>query len=141
MNRLVKWSPLMEMEDFDKFFERAPFARMEGFAPAMDVYEKGSDMVVEMPIAGFDEKNIDISIEDNVLTVKGKTEKKSEVDDKDYYQKEVRYGSFQNSYAFPCEVEGDKAAAEYKKGVLKLTVPKKQPKEKKKKSVKVEVKE
>lgn len=126
----------MEMEDMENNFQR-----MQGFAPAMDVYEKDNSIMVEMPVPGFDEKNVDISIEENVLTIKGSTEKKSEVDDKAYYRKEVQQGSFSQSFAFPVEVEGDKATADYEKGVLTISVPKKEQPKPKKKSIKVNIKE
>ena len=132
MNKIVRWSPFMEMEDMEKM--------MSNFAPAMDVYEKDDNIVVDMPVPSFDEKNVDVYIEDNVLTVTGKTEKKSEIDEKNYYRKEISTGSFTKSYNFPVEVEGDNASAEYKKGILTISVPKKQKPETKKKSIKVSVK-
>ena len=133
MQKIIRWSPFMEMEDMEKM--------MSNFSPAMDVYEKDNNIVVDMPVPSFDEKKVDVYIEDNVLTVTGKTEKKSEVDDKNYYRKEVSTGSFQKSYNFPVEVEGDKATADYKKGILSITVPKKQKKETKKKTIKINVKD
>ena len=133
MQKIIRWSPFMEMEDMEKM--------MSNFSPAMDVYEKDNNIVVDMPVPSFDEKKVDVYIEDNVLTVTGKTEKKSEVDDKNYYRKEISTGSFQKSYNFPVEVEGDKATADYKKGILSITVPKKQKKETKKKTIKINVKD
>ncbi|MFH1537231.1 MAG: Hsp20/alpha crystallin family protein [Patescibacteria group bacterium] len=133
MQKIIRWSPFMEMEDMEKM--------MSNFSPAMDVYEKDNNIVVDMPVPSFDEKNVDVSIEDNVLTITGTTEKKSEVDDKNYYRKEISTGSFQKSYNFPVEVEGDKASAEYKKGILSITVPKKETKETKKKTIKINVKD
>ncbi|MBU0732431.1 Hsp20/alpha crystallin family protein [Patescibacteria group bacterium] len=130
MHRMIKWSPYWDMEEM---------ARGQSQAPAMDVYEKDNNIVVEIPVAGFDEKNVDLSIEDNILTIKGTTEKKSEIDDKEYYRQEVQYGAFQNSFAFPVEVDGDKASASYKKGILTISVPKKQKQEPKKKSIKVQL--
>jgi len=67
---------------------------------------------------------VDISIDNNVLTIKGESEKKSEVEDKNYYRKEIRRGSFYRSVPLPSQVIGDKASAEAINGILKIVVPK-----------------
>ncbi|MDP3970929.1 MAG: Hsp20/alpha crystallin family protein [bacterium] len=125
--RLVKWSPMFpnRMPDFDDMFEdfAGPMAQ-GGFAPAIDVYEEGNNMVAEVPLPGVDTNNIEVSIENDVLSIEGKTEKKTEVDEKDYYRKEVRYGGFHRAVALPCSVDGEKAKADYNDGVLKISVPK-----------------
>jgi len=92
--------------------------------PAVDVYEDGDNVIVETQLAGIDPEKVDISIENDVLCIKGESEKKSEVEDKSYYRKEIRSGSFYRSIPLPMHVQGDKAAAEAKDGVLKISVPK-----------------
>ncbi|MFH1111451.1 MAG: Hsp20/alpha crystallin family protein [Patescibacteria group bacterium] len=138
---IVRWTPLFPATDeFDKWFEDWPgLSRMSNFVPALDVYQTKDSVVVETPLAGIDPDNINISIENDVLTLEGKSEKKSEVDEKNYYRKEVRYGSFHRSVALPVAVSGAKAKATYEKGVLKITIPKEQ--RAKPKTVKVEVKD
>lgn len=116
--------PNRMFRDFDDMFEDFAGPMNQGFSPAVDVYEDSNNVVVEAPLAGVDVDDIDIAIENDVLSIQGSTEKKSEVDDKNYYRKEVRYGSFHRAIALPCAVDGDQAAAEYKDGVLKVTVPK-----------------
>jgi len=88
-------------------------------------------------LAGVDPDDVDVSITDNVLTVQGKTERKSEVDEKDFYRKEMRYGSFYRTIPLPVAALGDKAEAKSENGVLKITVPK--ASEEKNKAIKVKV--
>ncbi|MFA5024734.1 MAG: Hsp20/alpha crystallin family protein [Patescibacteria group bacterium] len=95
-----------------------------GFTPAIDMYEDKDNVIVETQLGGIDPEKVDISIENNVLTIKGESEKKSEVEDKNYYRKEIRRGSFYRSIPLPTKVDGDKASAESGEGILKITVPK-----------------
>ena len=137
---LIKWTPFWEPDDFDRVFEGWPvISRPAVFVPSMDVYQTKDDVIVETPLAGIDPEKVNISIENDVLTIEGKTEKKSEVEEKDYYRKEVRYGSFHRMVALPAAVKGDEAKATYEKGILKITVPKEE--RAKPKKVKVELKD
>ena len=137
---LIKWTPMFPFEDFDRFFdEMMPSKKgVKGFMPAVDVYEKNKNVVVEMPLANIDPDKIDISIENDVLHVKGSTEKKSEVDDKNYYRKEISSGSFYRTIPLPASVVADKTSAVHENGVLKILMPKAAPKKEKK--IKVQVK-
>jgi len=96
----------------------------QGFIPAVDVYEDKNNVIVETGLAGIDPEKVDISIENDVLTIKGESEKESEVDDKNYYRKEIRRGNFYRSVPLPSHVIGDKASAVAEDGVLKISVPK-----------------
>jgi len=130
------WEPWEDM--IEHFFGEWPEIKAREFVPPMDVYEKKGKVIVETPIAGVDPEKVAISVEDNVLTIKGKSEKKSEVEEKNYYRKEVRYGSFYRSVTLPADVIGTKAEASYKDGVLKIEIPK--APEKKEKKLKIKVK-
>jgi HSP20 family protein len=88
------------------------------------MYETDEAVVVETPMPGIDPKRLDISIENGILSIKGTSERKTEVDDKNYYRKEVRYGSVFRQIALPNRVAADKTEAVYEQGVLKLTMPK-----------------
>ncbi len=133
---LIKWSPMPEpFNDWDKLFEGWPAGTA---APAVDVWEDENNVYVEAPLPGIDAEKVDISIENDVLTLGGENKKKSEIDEKDYYRKEVRYGSFHRAVALPSAVKGDKAKADYEDGVLKVTIPKEERARPKK--VKVNVK-
>jgi HSP20 family protein len=132
---LVPWQPFLEpFENFEKFFgKNSPV----GVIPAIDIYEKGKDIIVETTLAGIDPEKVEISIENDVLTLQGKMEKKTEVEDKNYYRKEISTGSFYRQVPLPKPVVGDKAAATYENGVLKIAVPKAPEKKLKKIDVKI----
>jgi HSP20 family protein len=126
MSPLIKWTPFLEpFEEMDKMFTDFPATRgMSGFVPAVDVYQDKNNVVIEAQLAGIEPEKVDISIENDVLIIKGESEKKSEVEDKNYYRKEIRSGSFYRSIPLPTHVIGDRASAEAKDGVLKIVVPK-----------------
>jgi HSP20 family protein len=110
----------------------------ENFTPALDIYQTKDAVVVETPVVKMDPNKVNISIENDVLTIEGESEQKSEVDEKNYYRKEVRYGGFHRSVALPVAVDGEKAEAEYKEGLLKITIPK--APQAKKKTIKIKAK-
>ncbi len=125
---LIRWAPFFpEFDDMEKMMgEMLPAVRGNqfGFTPAIDMYEDKDNVVVETQLGGIDPEKVDISIENNVLTIKGESEKKSEVEDKNYYRKEIRRGSFYRSIPLPTKVDGDKATAVNEDGLLKISVPK-----------------
>ena len=125
---LVKWSPFFEpMEGFGKMFEEmnSLVPRMSSaIIPPVDMYETDTSVVVETPLAGVDPNKIDISIENGILSLKGSSERKTEVDEKDFYRQEVRRGSIFRRVTLPTAVEGDKAKASFENGVLKIEIPK-----------------
>ena len=123
-------------EEMDKLIDRSAF---QGFTPAVNVYETKKEVVVETSLAGVDPKDVEVSIENDVLTIKGESKKESEVDDKNYYRKEISSGSFYRSVALPAHVKGDKAQAESHEGMLKITIPKTE--ESKDKAIKVKITE
>ena len=126
---MIRWKPFfMEpFEDADRFFDEATgLVPVKGFSPALDVYEKDQGIVVETPLAGVSPDDVKITIENDVLMIEGATKKRSEIDEKNYYRKEVRYGSFHRSIPLPVSVESDKAEATYENGILKIRIPKAQ---------------
>jgi len=118
--------------------ERALAEMSKGFIPAVDVYEDGENVIVETPLAGVDPKDVEVTVEGGVLTLRGKTEHRTEVDEQNYLYKEVRYGAFQRKVALPAAVLGEKAEAESRHGLLRITIPKADEGEKK--EIKIEVK-
>ncbi len=136
--KLIPRHPFFDyFEDMDKLFGDMHPMKME-FSPSADVYEEKGNVVVEMNLAGIDPEKVDISVQDNILTVKGESEKKNEVEDKNYYRKEISKGSFHRSIALPAKVIGEKASASAKDGILKVVIPKSGAKEEKSIKVKVE---
>ncbi|MCD6471463.1 Hsp20/alpha crystallin family protein [bacterium] len=128
------WEP---WENIDRWFEEWPEIRSSEFFPPLDVYEKGNKIIVETSIPGIEPEKVDISVKNNVLTIKGKSSKKSEVEDKNYYRKEVQYGSFYRSVDLPAKVIGEKTEATYEDGILKIEIPKAETKKEKKIKIKV----
>ena len=130
MSNIIKWSPFFDgFEDADRMFnEMVPSVVRRGdsagFVPAVDMYEDKDNLIVETQLAGIDPDKVSISIENDVLCIKGESEKKSEVEDKNYYRKEIRRGSFFRSIALPTHVDGDKASAITAEGILKISIPK-----------------
>lgn len=104
--------------------------------PPVDMYETTEAVVVETPMPGVDPDGLEIAINNGVLTIKGTSERKTEVDDKNYYRKEVRTGSIFRQVVLPARVEEGKAQASFENGVLKITLPKAEER----KAIKVEVK-
>ncbi|MFH1030710.1 MAG: Hsp20/alpha crystallin family protein [bacterium] len=136
---IIKWSPMLEpFEEMDKMLSDFMPSLAKGFMPAVDVYQDKDNVYVESPLAGVEPKDIDISIENDVLTMRGEMEKKTEVDEKNYYRKEVRRGGFYRSVSLPTHVLGENAKADYEKGILKITIPK--APEAKPRTIKVNVK-
>jgi len=126
---LIKWTPFFEsFDDMDKMFSDFTPAisnNRKGYVPAIDMYEDDkNNVIVETQLAGINPEEVKISIENDVLCIKGESEKKTEVEDKNYYRKEIKRGSFYRSVALPAHVDGDKAQAEAIDGVLKITIPK-----------------
>jgi HSP20 family protein len=108
-------------------FDLQPFWRGEvgwGKAPAVDIAEneKAYEITAELP--GMDESNIDVKFSDGTLTIKGEKKDEKEEKKKDYYLSERRYGSFQRSFGVPDGVDTDKIEAQFKNGVLTVTLPK-----------------
>jgi HSP20 family protein len=132
--RLVKWNPTLKGED--EFFN-FPMVRPNN-APSLDIYQDQDNVYARVALPGVDSENIKVSIENSVLTLESSHEKKSEIDEKNYYRKEIRYGSFRRNVQLPAHVQGEKAIAEYENGILNIRVPKK--KEEKTKKIEVKVK-
>jgi HSP20 family protein len=92
--------------------------------PAIDVVEKEKEYQIAAELPGLDEKDVEISVADDVLTISGEKKEEKEETADNYYLSERRYGSFQRSFQLPAGVDSDKIAATFQKGVLTVTVPK-----------------
>jgi HSP20 family protein len=126
---------------FDWTLGRRPLERMglfEGeWAPSVDVYENENKVVVKAELPGMTDKDIDVNILNNTLTIKGEKKKEEEKKEQSYHRIEKSYGAFQRSITLPSSVAADKAKASFKNGVLEIEMPKKE--EAKPKQVKVTV--
>ena len=107
------------------------------FAPPVDVYEDEHNVTLKIEVPGIDEKDIDVRIENNTLTVHGERKFEQEEKEENYRRVERQYGSFTRTFTLPTTVDGEKVSANYDKGVLKVTLPKKA--EAKPKQIKVNI--
>jgi len=94
------------------------------WSPTVDIYDTGSEVRLQAELPGIDKKDIDIRVENNVLTLRGTRERSEEVNEKGYFRTERSYGSFSRSFALPNTVDVSKIEADYKDGVLNLVLPK-----------------
>lgn len=139
---LIKWSPFFfePLDSMDKMFDDMQSAMTTrgggNIIPPVDMYETAEAVVVEMPVPGVDPDKLEISIDGGMLSIRGTSERKTEVDDKNYYRKEVRTGSLYRQVALPARVQEDRAEASFENGILKVTLPKAEER----KAIKVEVK-
>ena len=92
--------------------------------PAVDVAESDRAYKVHAELPGIDEKNVEVKVTDGVLTIKGEKQEEKEEKKKDYYLSERSFGSFQRAFQIPNGVDLDKIEANFKKGVLTVTLPK-----------------
>lgn len=93
-------------------------------APAVDVYEEGDHVVVKAEIPGAGKEDIEVDVNDSLLTIRGQKERKEEVREDKYYRCERSYGSFSRSVELPAEVQAGKATATFTGGVLEVRLPK-----------------
>lgn len=106
-------------------------------APAMDLVEKNGSYEITAELPGIDEKNVDVKLSNNTLTIKGEKKEEKEEKEKDYYLAERRFGSFQRSFQLPEGIDADKIDAHFAKGVLTITLPKTPETQKSQKKIEV----
>jgi HSP20 family protein len=114
---------------FDDFFSGFQWPMLVGggknvFEPSLDLTETEKELKITVELPGMDEKDIDLSLSQNTLTIKG--EKREEKEDRThgFYRVERSYGAFQRTIPVPCEIDSDKVEATFKKGVLSISLPK-----------------
>jgi len=147
MTVLTRWEPFREFSTLqdrmnrlfrDSFSEgREEALTNTSFAPAVDVYEDEHNVTLKIEVPGIDEKDIDVRIENNVLTVHGERKFEKEEKEENFRRVERQYGSFTRSFTLPTTVDAEKVSANYDKGMLKIGLPKKA--EAKPKQIKVNV--
>jgi HSP20 family protein len=105
--------------------------------PPVEVYEENDEIVARVELPGLAKDDIDISLTDQTLTIRGEKKKQREVKQENYYQSELSYGSFSRAIDLPQEVQADKVRASFDKGVLEIRLPKSESA--KKRSTKIEI--
>ena len=140
---IVRWEPFREMsglqdcanrmmQDLRRWDRPAADVQAGAWSPAVDIFETGSDIVVKAELPEVDKKDIKISIENNTLFLQGERRIEKEVKEEDYHRIERFYGTFSRSFTLPVTVDQEKVQADYKDGILKISLPKKpehQPKQ------------
>jgi len=99
-------------------------AMVEAKTPRLDIVERDNEVVVRAELAGVDKDDIDVSVTDSTITIKGCTKKETREEKGDYFRSEITQGSFSRTASLPCDVDGKKASASFKDGILELTIPK-----------------
>ncbi|HEY8520487.1 MAG TPA: Hsp20/alpha crystallin family protein [Gammaproteobacteria bacterium] len=92
--------------------------------PSVDICENDNEVIVRAEVPGVDKDNLDVSIADRTLTIKGRTREEQKEEREDYYRREIRSGEFSRSLLLPCEVDAEKASASLKDGIVELRLPK-----------------
>ncbi len=100
------------------------FATLEGKMPKVDIVERDNEIVVRAEVPGVDKKDLDVSVSDSTVTIKGSTRHEEKEEKGDYYRHEISTGTFSRMVALPADVDGSKAKADFKDGMLELTLPK-----------------
>jgi len=129
---LIKFSPRgfnPWFDDFDRFFEGGLMPTQRGsrtgaWSPGVDIVEDEKNVILKTDLPGVEEKDIDIQVENGMLTLKAERKFEDETTEGNYHRVERAYGSFHRSFSLPETVDADKIAASYKKGVLEVTLPK-----------------
>ena len=146
MTVLTRWEPFREFSTLqdrmnrlfrDSFGEGQEDLTTSTFAPAVDVYEDEHNVTLKVEVPGIDEKDIDVRLESNTLTVHGERKFEKEEKEENYRRVERQYGSFTRSFTLPNTLDPESVSASYDKGVLKIKLAKKA--EAKPKQIKISV--
>jgi HSP20 family protein len=144
---IMRWRPygnLINIQDemnrlFDDFFGRPAVHGDEGrWIPAVDISEDDDSLFVDVEVPGMKKEDIKVSLEHNVLSLKGEKKQEKEVKEENYHRWERSYGSFSRAFELPVPVQADKIKANYRDGVLHIALPKAE--EVKPKEIPIEVK-
>ena len=146
MTTLTRWEPWREMATlrraFEPFFEE-PFAarllprwRLDEFEPEVDVAEDENAYIVKATIPRLKPEDVEVSLQNNVLTLKGEAKEDKEIEEKNYHLRERRYGSFMRTLTLPASVKAEQIEATHEDGVLTVRLPKTEEEKPKKIAVK-----
>lgn len=130
---LVRWRPLRDLwniqeeidRSFDNFFSRTAREFTNGhWAPAVDIAEANDELKFNVEVPGMKKEDVKVTFQDGILTIKGERKQEREEKDLNFHRMERSYGSFCRSFTLPTMVQGDKIKANYKDGVLSISLPK-----------------
>ncbi|UCG77604.1 MAG: Hsp20/alpha crystallin family protein [Nitrospirota bacterium] len=151
---VVRWTPFRELSSIRRDMQRLMGDLMEpiqsrellgwpkndgetGIVPNLELINKKDKLIVRAELPGIEKEDVELSITDDTLTIKGEVRKSEEIKEDDYYLSEISYGKFSRTITVPAEVDGGKAKASMKNGVLEIVFPR--TKESKPKEIKVDI--
>ena len=143
--KLVRWDPFREFltvsnrlnRTIDDSFTQRPEDSFGAWSPPVDIFERQDHLVVRAEVPGIQKEDMDVRIENGVLTLHGERKEEKEVKDVNAHLMERVYGSFTRSFSLPTTVDATRVTAVYKDGVLEVTVPKIETAKPKKVEIKV----
>ena len=123
---MVQWTPFGSTDLFDTFFGRAANAApaTRAWLPAVDMHETKDDLVLSVEVPGVSEKDVKVSINGDLLSIRGERRVDDEAKDRQYLHVERMYGQFERLIQLPMAVQADKVKATYRDGLLQVTLPK-----------------
>ncbi len=146
MSSITRWDTYSGLsglqEQVNRLFEstfprRTDNSALTTWAPAVDIYETENELVVKADLPDISEKDLDVRVENNMLTIRGERKFEKKVEEENYLRVERAYGAFSRSFSLPNTVNNEAIKADYKNGVLTVTLPKRA--ELKPKQVKVNI--
>ena len=138
---IVRWEPFRDLvgiqDRMNRLFDEAfrgvsrgasdeDWALGGSWAPAVDIYEQGGAIVLQAELPGVDSKDVDIRVENNTLTLRGQRQLDKEIKREDYHRVERAYGTFSRVFTLPTVVDTQSIKADFKDGMLRLTLPKRE---------------
>ena len=147
---VIKWNPWREMDTFSDRFNRffdgtflpavwlKDESALRNWAPVVDIEEDSENILVKAEIPGMTKEDVKVSVQGNILTITGERKQDTETKNKTFHRVERSYGKFSRMITLPTDVEADKVKANYKDGILSITLPK--PEAVKPKHIDVEIK-
>lgn len=132
---LIKLSPFREMETLEnqiqRIFNEFPFKnKMSGsFTPAIDMLEDEKNLYLTVELPGIEKEDVKISLHNDLLTISGERKREEKKEKENFYHLEMCYGSFNRAITLPVEIDSEKIEANFKNGILKIQLPKSNPKD------------
>jgi HSP20 family protein len=134
---VMRWDPFRDLgtlqDRMNRLFEDASRGTRGGeptitaaWSPAVDIYETENEIVVRAEVPGVERNDIQLNLENNVLTLKGERRFEKDTKEENYHRIERSYGSFSRSFSIPATVDESQIGADYKEGILTITLPKTQ---------------
>jgi len=134
---VVRWDPFRDLnliqdrmnrlfDDAGRTWRNDEPAATTSWSPSVDIFETEGEIVVKAELPGMERKDIALHLENNVLTLRGERKFEKETKNENYHRIERSYGNFSRSFSIPATVDEEKIRADYKDGVLKIVLPKKE---------------